>query len=47
MTLDLAAARDWLRDHLPKGEAVELSDELVLDRAALVVRMLPEQRQAS
>jgi hypothetical protein len=35
--LDLAAARAWLRDHLPEGEPVELSDEATLDRAAAVV----------
>jgi hypothetical protein len=38
VTLDLDAARHWLREHLAPDEPVHIDDPAVLDRAALLVR---------
>jgi hypothetical protein len=35
--LDIAAAEAWLREHLPPGEPIHITDEKVLDRAAAVI----------
>jgi hypothetical protein len=44
--LDLAAAREWLREHLPPEEPIHVDDAAVLDRAAVLVAVDGTDRQS-